>query len=321
MNKMLRILCLTVACLLPALPGTALAAKFPDRPITLYVNYAGGGTTDTSARMLAKAAEKYLGVPVTIMNKPGGQATTAIIELMRKKADGYTIGVGSYAPMTIMTHLLKVPFKPDDFDYILGYGMFLYTVGVRADSPIKTVEDLKAYAKDKPQGLTYAAAGYPHPITMYRLGKQIGVTFNHVGVKSSSEAFTKALGGHVDVLSIVLGDVVPLVKSGEIRLLGVCTAERQEFVPDVPTFKEQGYDLEVISRLTLCAPKGVPAERLQILREAFKKAFEDPEFQDVMKKINMPMKYTDGDATLKDIMAVYTQTGENLKAMGMHGQK
>lgn len=319
MKALSRIFCIAAASVLLMLPVAAQAAKFPDRPITLYVNYAGGGTTDTSARILAKAAEKYLDVPVTIMNKPGGQGTTALIELMNKQADGYTIGVGSYAPMTIMTHLLKVPFKPDDFEYILGYGVFLYTVGVQTDSPIKSVDDFKKLADGKP--LTYAAAGYPHPITMYRLGKQTRATFNHVGVKSSSEAFTKALGGHVDVLSIVLGDVMPLVKSGEIRLLGVCTAERQNFAPDVPTFKEQGYDLEVISRLTLCAPKGVPAERIQILRDAFKKAFDDPEFQEVMKRINMPTEYTDGETTLKDIMKVYKETGESLEAMGIKGQK
>lgn len=319
MKALSRIFRITAAIFLLMLPAAAQAAKFPDRPINLYVNYAGGGTTDTSARILAKAAEKYLNVPVTIMNKPGGQGTTALIELMNQKADGYTIGVGSYAPMTIMTHLLKIPFKPDDFEYILGYGVFLYTVGVKADSPIKSVDDFKKMAGGKP--LTYAAAGYPHPITMYRLGKQTGASFNHVGVKSSSEAFTKALGGHVDVLSIVLGDVMPLVKSGEIRLLGVCAAERQDFAPDVPTFKELGYDLEVISRLTLCAPKGVPAERMQILRDAFRKAFDDPEFQEVMKRINMPTEYTDGEATLKDIMRVYRETGENLDAMGIKGQK
>ena len=311
---------LVAVCLFCALPATA-QPKFPTKPISLIINYAGGGGTDTSARILAKNAEKYLPVPVTPINKPGGQATSATIELKNKKADGYTIGVGSYAPMTIMTHLLDVPYTPEDFDYILGYGVYLYCIAVKADSPIKTVEDIKALAQSKGGELSFAASGYPHPITMFKLGKLLGVKFNHVSMKSSAEAYTAALGGHVDVLSIVLGDVLPLVKTGEIRLLGVCSKDRLPMAPDTPTFLEQGYDVQAISRITLCAPKGVPAENMKILREAFKKAFDEPEFQEVMSRINMPAQYSDGEQAKKDIVAMWKETGENLKAMGIEKQK
>ena len=312
---------MTALCLCLALPAGA-AEKFPNRPITLLINYAGGGGTDTSARILSKNAEKFLGgTPITLINKPGGQATTAIIELKNKKADGYTIGIGSYAPMTIMTHLLDVPFTPEDFDYILGYGVYLYCIAVKNDSPIKTIADIKKVAAEKGGQLSFAAAGYPHPITMYKFGEMLGVKFNHVSVKGSAEAVAQTMGGHVDILSIIPGDVLPFVKSGEIRLLGTCSPERLPMTPDTPTFLEQGYDLQAISRITLCTPKGVPADRLEILREAYKKAFNEPEFQQVMSRLNMPAEYTDGEQTKKDIVAMWKKNGEDLKAMGVTVQR
>ena len=308
---------ITALCLCLALPAGA-AEKFPTKPITLLVNFAGGGGTDTSARILAKNAEKYLGgTPITVINKPGGQGTTSNIELRNKKADGYTIGVGTWGALTILPHLLDVGYTPEDFDFILGYGEYLYAVGVRADSPIKTVEDIKKIAAEKGGELSYAASGYPHPITMHKLSTLTGVKLNHVSVKSSPEAFTQILGGHVDLLSIVLGDVLPLVKSGEIRLLGTCSPERLPMTPDTPTFREQGYDIVTISRSVLFAPKGVPAERMNVLREAFKKAYNEPEFQDVMKRINMPALYTDGDVAKKEFVDAWKTTGQELKEMGM----
>jgi len=302
------------------LVSTAWAANWPDRPITLIVNYGGGGGTDTSARILAKGAEKHLGVPIAVVNKTGGFGTTGLIELMTKKADGRTIGVGTYAPLTIMPYMMKLPFTPANFDYIMSYGIYGYGIAVKADSPIKTAADIAKAYKEK-GSLSYSASGYPQPFAMLKIAEVAGIKFEHIPVKSSTEAYTTLLGGHVDMTCIVLGDILPLVKSGEVRLIGVCSPERLAITPDVPTMREQGFDATLNSRLTICAPKGVPADRLKILRDAFAQAFKDPEFQDVMSKLNMPAVYATGEDTWTDINAVFAETEKNLKAMGVLDQQ
>ncbi|MDT8903445.1 Bug family tripartite tricarboxylate transporter substrate binding protein [Anaeroselena agilis] len=291
------------------------AAKFPSEPITMIVNYGGGGGTDISARALAQAAEKHLGVPVTVINKAGGVGTTGIIELKNKKPDGYTIGVVTYAPLAIVPHQMKVPYTPEDFNYICAYGIYRYGLAVKADSPYKTVDDLVAAAAKKPDGMPYVASGYPQPFVYQKISELKKVKFVHVPTKSGSETNTAVLGGHVESAVAVMSDLMPFVKSKEMRILASVSSARLEIAPDVPTLKEQGYDIAINSYMGVGVPKGVPADRLKVLREAFAKAFKDPEFQAVMKKMNVPANYIPGDEFGKICAEGYKESAENLKAM------
>lgn len=308
---------LIVLCLTLAVPFAAMAAeKFPIRPISLSVNFGGGGGTDTSARILSKAAEKHLGVPVSVSNKPGGLGTTAVVELMGKKADGYNIGVATYAPLAIIPHQMKLPYTPADFDYILAYAQYQYGIFVNAKSPIKNLDELVAAGREK-GSLTYAASGYPQPFAMQRISELKGIKFEHMPVKSGSELNVQLLGGHVDVACAIIGDVLPLYKSGEVRILGTLTDKRLESTPDVPTCKEQGYDVTLYSYMAIAAPKGVPADRLKILRDAYAEAHKDPEFQDVMKRLNIPAVYMSGEEFRRRVEEGYNNAEKDLKAMGM----
>ena len=296
--------------------GVFAAEKFPDKPISLTVNFGGGGGTATSARILSKAAEKYLNVPVSVSNKPGGLGTTAVVELQTKKADGYSLGVATYAPLAIIPHQMKVPYTPADFDYILAYAQYQYGIFVNSASPIKKLDDLVAEAKKK-GSLTYAASGYPQPFAMQRISEMKNIKFEHMPVKGGSELNVALLGGHVDVACAIIGDVLPLFKSGEIRILGTLTDKRLAATPDVPTCKEQGYDVTLYSYMAIAAPKGVPADRLEILRKAYAEAHNDAEFQDVMAKLNIPAVYMSGPEFQKRVEAGYADAKRDLKAMGM----
>ena len=307
--------CIAV-CMTVALPLAAVAAeKFPTRPIGLTVNFGGGGGTDTSARILSKAAEKLLGVPISVSNKPGGLGTTGVVDLKQKRADGYSIGVATYAPLAIIPHQMELPYTPADFDYILAYAQYRYGIFVNNASPIKSLDDLVAAAKKKE--LTYAASGYPQPFAMQRISELKGVKFGHMPVKSGADLNVQLLGGHVDVACAIIGDVLPLYKSGEVRILGVLSDERMADIPEVPTCKEQGYDVTLYSYMAIAAPKGMPAERLGILRKAFAEAHKDPEFQDVMKKLNIPAVYMSGDEFKSRVEAGYNDAKRDLKAMGL----
>ena len=298
-------------------PATLFAAeKFPDRAVNLTVNFGGGGGTDISARILSKAAEKYLGVPVSVSNKPGGLGTTGVIDLKEKQPNGYYIGVASYAPLAIIPHQMKVPYTPADFDYILAYAQYQYGIFVASSSPIKTLDDLVAAAKKK-GSLSYAASGFPQPFAMQRIKELKGVNFDLMPVKSGSDLNVQLLGGHVDAACAIISDVLPLYKSGEVRILGTLTDQRLENTPDVPTCKEQGYDVTLYSYMAVAAPKGVPADRLEILRKAYAEAHRDQEFQDVMKKLEIPAVYMSGPEFQKRVEAGYADARRDLKAMGM----
>ena len=303
-------------CMTAALPLAAVAAeKYPARPISLTVNFGGGGGTDTSARILSKAAEKHLGVPISVSNKPGGLGTTGVVDLMQKKPDGYSIGVATYAPLAIIPHQMQLPYTPTDFDYILAYAQYRYGIFVNNSSPIKSLDDLVALAKTKE--LTYAASGYPQPFAMQRISELKGVKFNHMPVKSGADLNVQLLGGHVDVACAIVGDVIPLYKSGEVRILAVLSDERMADVSDVPTAKEQGYDVTLYSYMAIAAPKGMPADRLEALRTAFAEAHKDSEFQEVMGRLNIPAVYMTGDEFKKRVEEGYNDAKRDLKAMGL----
>lgn len=290
-------------------------AKFPSEPVTLIVNYGGGGGTDLSARALAKAAEQHLGVPVTVINKAGGVGTAGIVELKSKPADGYTIGVVTYAPLSIVPHQMAVPYTPEDFDYILGYAIYRYGLAVKADSPYKTVDDLVAAAAASKDGLPYAASGYPQPFAYQKLSELKNVKFVHVPTKSGPETNTAVLGGHVTSAVAIMSDLMPLVKSNELRILASVSSARLEISPDVPTLKELGYDIAINSYMGVGVPKGVPADRLKILQDAFAKTFNDPAFQDIMKKTNIPANYLSGSEFGKICIDGYKEAAKDLKAL------
>lgn len=292
-------------------------AKFPNGPITLIVNYGGGGGTDITARALAKAAEQHLGVPITVVNKTGGVGTTGIIEMLNKKPDAYTVGVVTYAPVAIVPHQMEVPYVPEDFEFLLAYGAYRYGLAVKSDSPYNTVEDLIDAAADKKDGLPYAASGYPQPFVYQKLSELKDVKFTHVPTQSGSETNTAVLGGHVQSTVAIMSDLMPFVKSGEMRILASVSSDRMEIAPDIPTLKELGYDIAINSYMGLGVHKDVPADRLEILRDAFEKAFNDPTFQDVMTKSNIPAVYISGEEFGQICADGYKEAAENLKAMGL----
>lgn len=319
MKKVLTLVVLVmfVAILFSAGCSAKKEAKFPDGPLTLVVNYGGGGSTDLSARALAKAAEKHLGVPVTVVNKSGGSGTTGIVEVFNSKPDGYTIGILTYAPLAIVPHQMEVPYKPGDFKYIMGFGEYRYGIAVKSDSKYKNIEDLAKAAKAKEGGLAYSASGFPQPLAMNAIGKKHDAKFNYVPFKSGSEAITAVLGGHVEVTSVIMADLLPFLKSGEMRLLASSSADRWEQVPDVPTLKELGYDVAIASYMGMGAPKNIPDDRLQIISEAFKQAFNDPAFQDVMKKINTPSVYKTGQEYEQLVVNGYDEMKKVMAEMGI----
>ncbi len=286
-----------------AMTGSSWAQDYPNKPITMYVSYGAGATTDITARAMASAAEKILGVAITVENKPGGGGTVAAGLLASKKPDGYSLLVGSTGPLTIRPLLMKVSYNPTNIAGLIQYSYFFNgSVVVPSQSPWKTIDDFVAYAKQHP-GLSYATAGAGGvPTGSQQLGVEAlkrckGLAFKHVPTKGGSEANTMLMGKHID-FSSGSGSHLPLVVDGVFRQLVIFQSTRDENFPDVPTLKDIGCDWPYPpnSGMIVSVPKGVPPAISKKLEEAFTQVVQSPEFRSVLKRNFLPYDFLDSKA-------------------------
>lgn len=283
----------------------AAQAAYPDKPITLIVAYAPGATTDITARALAQGAEKVLGVPIAVENKAGGGATVANGILASKKPDGYTLLVTSTGSITVRPLLMKLAYTPEDFHVLMQYSYYLGGLVVRADSPIKTVDEFIEHAKKNP-GMTYSSSG-PHTqqqVAVEAFGRCKGLSFKHVPTKGGSTANTALMGNHVDFLA-GSGSHMPLVKQGVFReLLTFHRDERDPKRPDIPVMKDIGCPpTNPANGMIVVAPAGLPKDIADKLEAAFTEVSKSPEFQQVLEKSDLPYAYMSGAAVTKTFPA------------------
>ncbi|HEU5068212.1 MAG TPA: tripartite tricarboxylate transporter substrate binding protein [Sphingomicrobium sp.] len=275
------------ASLLLALPCAA-RADYPDKPITMIVPWAAGGSTDQTARVLAKAAEQYLGQPIIIENKPGASTTLGMADLARSKPDGYTIGTLSSTAYLIPLQGRNVPYDPiKSFSFVSYYGDNLIGVAVLKDKPWQTLKDLIADGKENPRKIKYGTAGIgtTQHLTTESLQFQSGAKFVHIPQKGSAGSIPALLGGHVDFITET-SVWAPFVESGQVRLLAVNTPKRAGAYPNVPTLHELGYQ-SLRSVQAIIAPAGVPEKVRAKLEAAFRKALSDAKFQQTMQRLHM----------------------------------
>ena len=296
---------LAIVAMLPAVAG---AQGYPSKPITMYVAYGAGATTDITARALAKAAEAVLGVPIAIENKGGGGGTLAAGLLASKKPDGYTLLVGSTGPLTIRPLLLKVSYNPANITGIIEYSHFHNgSVVVNANSPWKTIDEFIAYAKQHP-GMSYATAGAGGVPTgsqqqgVVALMQCKGLQFKHVPTKGGTEANTMLMGNHVDFTS-GSGSHNPLVVEGVFRQLVVFEKTRDPNFPDTPTLKDIGCDWDnpPDSGMAIFAPKGLPPDVSRKLEQTFTAIVKSDDFQAMLKRNYLPFDFKDSKQLAADI--------------------
>ena len=275
--------------------GECPAQEFPNRPITIIINYGAGGSTDVAIRLFAKAAEKKLGVPLIITNKAGGGGVVGVTELGRAKPDGYTIGALTIAAMSAVPSIQKVAYHPfDDFDYICGFGRYLYGVYVKNDSPFKSIKDVVEGARMNPGKITYGSMSSGVAIAMKYVEAKENLKMTYIPLQSGQETATVLLGGHVH---LAIGTAVyQFIESKEIRAIAAATEERMPPpMHEVATMKEQGYDVDITGWMALGAPAGVPKERLEIIFEAFRIAGNDPQVRTTMNKLMLSAPYISGE--------------------------
>lgn len=296
------------ALVAPALPLSGLAraeAAYPNRPINFICPWPAGSISDTTMRVLAKLASDELGQPIVVENRAGASGMLGVKSMTNAKPDGYTIG---QIPLSVTRFSQLGTVKIDalkDITYIARVAGLAFGIVVRADSPFKDMKSLMAYAKANPGKLTYGSPGVGNQthIGMESLLKSSGVSMTHVPFKGGNEATQALLGGHVDLVADS-STWAPFVESGQLRLLSTWGEQRLKRFPNVPTLKEQGFNLVMNAPGGIGAPAGLPVAVETRLREAFRKAALNPAFQAALDKYDMIVMYQDA----KDYRAFIEQS-------------
>ena len=270
---------LTVSIVLAA-AGVSHAA-YPERPITLIVPFAAGGPTDIIARIVSTAFQKALGQSVIVDNRGGGGGNPGMAIAARAAPDGYTLLLTSTAIAVNQALYKSLPYDPiKDFVPICELVNAPNVLFVRAESDIKTVADLVARAKAAPGVLNYSSpgAGTKSHLTAEQLKLRAGIDMVHIPYRGGGPATMAVLERTVDVGSVALAPVEPLIKDGKFRALAVTGAERWFSLPDVPTMIEQGYPGFVSDTFNaLFAPAGTPPEIVALLSKTSRAALATAE--------------------------------------------
>lgn len=268
---------------------TAAPAKsdFPKKDVTLIVPYAAGGGTDSTARAIAKAAEKHLGQPIVVVNKTGGGGSVGFAEGANAKKDGYTVTMVT-VELTTLPHLGRSPVTYENFKPIAQLNFDPAAITVRADAPWKTVQEFLDYAEANPSKVKVgnSGAGSIWHLAAAAIEKDAGIKFNHVPFDGAAPAVTALLGGHIDAVPVSPAEVKANVESGKLRTLAIVDAKQSEALPGIKTLEEETgiKTLYVGPWRGLVVPKDTPDDVVKVLTDAFMKGAEEQEFKDYMKK-------------------------------------
>jgi tripartite-type tricarboxylate transporter receptor subunit TctC len=259
--------------------------KYPNKAITWVCPYAAGGNADSRSRQVAKAMGTLLGQPIVIDNKSGAGGNIGTEAIARAKPDGYTLGMGNFAPLAVnQTLFKKLNFDPlNDLTPICLIERGPLILMVRNDSPYKTVKDLVAAAKASPGKLSYASGGIggSHHLSGALFEHEAGIDMIHAPYKSGSAGATDLMGGQVHMMFEQMYVAMPAIQGGRMRALAITSKKRSPLLPDLPTMGEQGYPaVEVLNWQGLIGPKGLSPDLVKQLNTVCNQALQTAEVKE-----------------------------------------
>jgi tripartite-type tricarboxylate transporter receptor subunit TctC len=264
--------------------SVAVAQSYPDKPLRLVVPYAAGGGADLIARTIAQGLTKNLGQQVIVDNKPGGAATIGADAVAKSAPDGYTILYGTPAPQIINPYLMKkLPYDPvRDFAPVGRVASVAHILVVHPSVPAKSVKELIAYAKANPRKVNYSSAGIGATSHLdAELFKSLaGIEIVHVPYKGTGSGIQDLLAGNVQMTIDSIGPLLPHIKSGKLRPLGVTSLERSPLLPDVPPIADQLAGFSATTENYIAVRAGTPQPIIERLNAALNEVLRSPEVRD-----------------------------------------
>jgi tripartite-type tricarboxylate transporter receptor subunit TctC len=299
----------------------ARADDYPSRPINMIVPYGPGGGVSINARALAPYYEKTLGTRIIVDNKEGAGGITGYTFGAFARPDGYTVTMVSPAITASSWLVPNVRFTPEDYAYIGQVSFVPNMLVVNADSSFQTLKDLVDTMKAKPDEIsTGMEASWPSSSVCAALFlAQSGAKAKIVpGFKGGAEKIATVLGGHLDFSVNNTQEVMALYQAKRIRILAMAAAERSPLFPEVPTFREQGFDITTGVWRSIAVPKATPQPVQDKLASALQQALADPALAADFAKVELTVDYLDPAATRAAVMAEYAEFDTLFTKMGMN---
>lgn len=272
-------------------------AEFPEpgRPVTIIVPYPPGGGSDTSARALAPLLERELGVPIVILNRAGAASQIGLTQTARARPDGHTLCYALWPQATtlMLDPARQAPFTRDSFEALALHVVDPGAIVVRADSPLRSMADLIAAARARPDDLRVSdngQLGWEH-LASVRLQRLHGLSFNQVHFQGAGPALAALLGGQTEVAMFAVGTASAQARQGAVRVLAVLDAAPSPFLPGVPTLASLGSPIMAGSARGFIAPAGLPPAVRDRLAEALRRAITSAEHAERMQALGIPIRY------------------------------
>jgi tripartite-type tricarboxylate transporter receptor subunit TctC len=298
------------------------AQDFPARAINLIVPNPPGGMNQIHAQPLGAVIERLYKQPAPVLNKPGGTAAAGTAYVANQPPDGYNVLVTTpnfyLASEKDKLFGIQSPYTLEQLAHVALLSADPLAFCVQTENPIKSVRELVAAAKARQGAMSFSSSG-PYGITHVPAAMFLdaaGIKMRHVPTTGGGPAVIQLLGGHVDMHDGGLAAVYPHIKSGKLRALGLTDVKRSASLPDVPTMKETGYDVEAYLWVGLFTTAGAPEATMTKLRDVVRKAVADPLFHDAMTKSQVVIDYRDAPEFKRFFDADYKRMAVALKAIG-----
>jgi tripartite-type tricarboxylate transporter receptor subunit TctC len=287
---------LTLAFINPC-PIRTWGSEYPERPITVVVPYPPGAL-DQEAWVFAPEIKKTLGQNVLIENRPGGGSSIGAQYVAQARTDGYIIMFTAGSTLSLNPNVVNLPYKLGDFIPIAQTSYVPLILAAGVNTPWRTVGEFVDYAKKNPDVIKYGSVGTGTALHICgeAMAEAAGIKLIHVPFKGLSESIAATIGGHIDCLFGMPQGVLPQVKGGKLRALALCSPQRYENLPDVPTLKEAGIPMDFragVNTLGFFVPKGTPHPICDKLTETVRKIMADPNTIANMKKIGSLPEFLD----------------------------
>ena len=270
----------------------AQRCSYPSATVRLICWSSAGSPLDVMMRQLGKQFGEILGQTFVVENRPGGEGAAAMAFVTNKPADGYYI-LSTTSSMSFAMSTKDINFTPADFIVLPALQSEPSAIAVRADSRFKTMKEFMDFIHDHPDQVSvggFSSAGF-HQYVFYRLQQEGHFKSIWVPFKGGQDAALNLMGGHIDVAIMTPSSALAQIKSGDIRLLGISSAERNEYFPNVPTFKEQGYNVVASIWRGVMVKAGTPKDVVDTLMSAIEKMKKSKEWQD-FSRLNMQSSVT-----------------------------
>ena len=271
--------------------SSALTAQaqntYPIKSINLVVPYGAGGSADSRSRQLAQKMSVILKQPIVVDNKPGAGGNIGTEFIARSAPDGYTIGMGNFAPLAVNKTLFgNLRYDPETaLSPIILIEKGPLILAVNPNSQYKTIQDIVTAAKAKPGTLTFSSGGIggSHQLSAELFMQNAGIQMIHVPYKSGSAGLTDLMAGNVDMMFDQMYSAVPSIKADKLRAIAITSKKRSPLFPNLPSFSELGYPkVEVLNWQGFIAPAGTPKPIIDILNKAANEALKDPQLRELM---------------------------------------